>query len=108
MTNDLLISLGIDPNSVNFTVSVISPNEIRELNKQYRGKDTVTDVLSFPCLDIKAGQIPTRENFPIDYNQETGKVELGDIVINENEENQETLIEHGLLHLLGHHHEGDE
>ena len=105
MTDDILRGLGIDPNSVNFSVSIVTSDEIRELNREYRGKDKSTDVLSFPMLDISEGQMPTRENFPLDWNPETGKVELGDIVVNENEENQEQLIDHGLLHLLGYHHD---
>jgi len=103
----VLEKLGIDPNSVNYTVSIVSADEIRALNKQFRGKDKTTDVLSFPLLHIKECQLPTRENFPLDFNPETGRIELGDIVVNENEENRDFLIEHGLLHLLGYHH-GDE
>ena len=108
MTDALFEKLGIDPSSVHYTVHIVADDEIRELNKQYRGKDKVTDVLSFPFLHIKAGQKPTKENFPLDFNPETNKIELGDIVINENESNKDFLIEHGLLHLLGYHHEGDE
>jgi len=101
----VLEQLGIDSETVNFTVSYVEPDEIRELNKQYRGIDKATDVLSFPMLHINKGQLPTKENFPLDYNPKTGKVELGDIVINETENNKEFLLEHGLLHLLGYHHE---
>jgi len=108
VTEDFLKSLNIDPDTVNFVVSVVSPDEMRELNRQYRGKDKSTDVLSFPTLNIAAGQHPSRENFPLDFNHETGKIELGDIVINEREDNPDFLIEHGLKHLLGYHHEGDE
>ena len=107
MTDIVLENLGIDPSSVNFNVSIVTADEIRELNKTHRGKDKATDVLSFPLLHIQAGQIPSRENFPLEYNHETGKIELGDIVVNENEPNREFLIEHGLLHLLGHHHDDD-
>ena len=31
------------------SVSVVGPAEIQELNAQWRGRDTTTDVLSFPC-----------------------------------------------------------
>ena len=31
------------------SVSVVDPAEIQELNAQWRGRDTTTDVLSFPC-----------------------------------------------------------
>ena len=108
MAEHVLKNLGIDPSAVNFNVHIVSSEEIRELNKIHRGKNKATDVLSFPLLNIKPGQAITRENFPIDYNLESGKIELGDIVINENEDNRDFLIEHGLLHLLGIHHEEDE
>ena len=100
--------LNIDPDTVNYTVHIVAPDEIRELNRIHRGRDKVTDVLSFPMLHITEGQAPTRENFPLDFNPETNKIELGDIVINEQETNKEFLIEHALLHLLGYHHEEDE
>jgi ssRNA-specific RNase YbeY (16S rRNA maturation enzyme) len=77
---------------------------MRELNKKHMGHDTPTDVLSFPFLDIAAGQTPTRQNFPLDYNRKTKRVELGDIIINADEPNPEFLTAHGLLHLLGYHH----
>ncbi|MDR0462115.1 MAG: rRNA maturation RNase YbeY [Christensenellaceae bacterium] len=92
----------------NFTVHIVTPDRIRELNKAHRGKDKATDVLSFPLLDIKAGQAPTRENFPLDFNPETGEIELGDIVINQDEKEKEFLIQHGLQHLLGYHHDDHE
>jgi len=101
-------NLEIDPNTVNYGVHFVSADEIRELNKIHRGKDKVTDVLSFPLLHITAGQKPTKENFPLDFNPETNKIELGDIVINKNETDKDFLIEHGLMHLLGYHHKGDE
>ena len=102
----LLTSLGIDPLSVNFEVSFVTPAEIHALNREWRGKDKPTDVLSFPTIDLNPGQIPTRALFPLDFNPETNKIELGDIVVNEMEprETWPFLIEHGLLHLLGHHH----
>jgi probable rRNA maturation factor len=108
VTDKVLESLGIDPDSVNFTVSFVTDEQMRELNKTWRNKDKSTDVLSFPMLDIVQGQKPTRELFPLEYNPKTRKVELGDIVINENEENKEFLIEHGLMHLLGYHHDDHE
>ena len=103
----MLKKLGIDQNTVNFVVHYVGADEIRELNKIHRGKDAVTDVLSFPLLHIRAGQLPTRENFPLDFNFETNKIELGDIVINESEPNKKPLIAHGLLHLLGYDHQTD-
>jgi len=101
----ILEKLGIDPAAINYTVHYVSAAEIHALNKQHMGKDKPTDVLAFPLLHITAGQKPTRENFPLDFNPQTNKIELGDIVINEDEPNKEFLVEHGLLHLLGYHHD---
>lgn len=79
--------------------------EIRKLNKQFRGKDYPTDVLSFPSGDGQAGR-PTL---------------LGDIAISAararaqarqfghtTEDEVRVLLLHGVLHLLGMDHEMDD
>lgn len=91
------------------SVSFVSNSEIRNLNKIYRDKDSVTDVLSFPLT----GADGTEE-----INQETGAVLLGDIVISlETAVKQASnyghslereigfLTVHSMLHLLGYDHE---
>ena len=82
---------------------------IRSLNKEYRGKDKATDVLSFPMYDFgsEAELIPDEET-----------VLLGDIVISlerareQAKELGNTFLEevafltvHSMLHLLGYDHE---
>ena len=80
---------------------------IRELNRDYRGKDAPTDVLSFPIFD-------TDEEDPI----EEDVMPLGDIVLNldraalQGEELGHSLLRevafltvHSTLHLLGYDHE---
>ncbi len=67
---------------------------IRALNREHRNLDSATDVLSFPV----------DEGGP-----SAGPRELGDVVICA--EHTEDLIEavvHGVLHLCGHDHEGDD
>ncbi|MBE6856318.1 MAG: rRNA maturation RNase YbeY [Ruminococcus sp.] len=91
------------------SVSFVSNSEIKNLNKIYRDKDSVTDVLSFPLT----GADGTEE-----INQETGAVLLGDIVISlETAVKQASnyghslereigfLTVHSMLHLLGYDHE---
>ena len=88
----------------------VSPEQIHEMNKKYRGVDRVTDVLSFPMLD----NINELQN-EIDYF--TGEVEIGDIYINPQRAKEQAqeyghsyrrevcfLALHGLLHLLGYDH----
>jgi len=80
-------------------LTFVTETEVTELNKQYRNKDTSTDVLSFPST----GTIPTQN--------------LGDIVIClQVAENQALeyghslerelafLTAHGFLHLIGYDH----
>lgn len=89
------------------SVTVCNDGYIRELNRDYRGKDKATDVLSFPASD---------ELDEINY--DTGAVILGDIVIsidtaerqakeygNTLEREISFLTVHGMLHLLGFDHE---
>lgn len=75
------------------SLELIGADEISRLNRQFRGRDTPTDVLSFP-LD---GAGPT-----------AGPRELGDVAICP--EHTADLTEaaiHGVLHLCGYDHETD-
>ena len=96
------------PANAEVSVSFVSNAEIRRLNRQFRGKDKSTDVLSFPL----------GENGVYDINHETGAMLLGDVVISmETAVNQAKayghslerevgfLTVHSLLHLLGYDHE---
>lgn len=82
---------------------------IRKLNKEYRNKDSATDVLSFPLYDFNDDE-PTCDP--------DGSMPLGDIVISleraaeQAQEIGNTLLEeviflavHSTLHLLGYDHE---
>lgn len=87
------------------TIAFVSDRKMRELNKNFRGKNYTTDVLSFPF---------EADGF------ETGEDNLGDIIISveqaqkqawENNLDTDTeikqLILHGVLHLCGYDHETD-
>jgi len=81
---------------------------IRELNRDYRNKDSATDVLSFPMYDFPAGDEPM-PGLPC---------ELGDIVLSLERAAEQAesfghsfkrevafLTVHSVLHLLGYDHE---
>lgn len=106
------------------SLSFVSGDEIRELNKDYRGVDSVTDVLSFPLIDLDPKK-PFSEvvsSNELDYiNPDTGEVMLGDIVICEEKVRSQAkeyghslkrefafLICHSVLHLIGYDHIEDE
>lgn len=96
------------PDSAEISVSFVDNEQIREMNRQYRDKDSVTDVLSFPM----------GENGHYDVNHETGAKILGDIVISVPRAMEQAkayshslereigyLTAHSMLHLLGYDHE---
>lgn len=94
------------------------PDEIRELNKQNRNVDAVTDVLSFPAAGVCAGEIIKKRNYPFDIDPENGCVFLGSIMICSDRAREQAeeyghsfereiyyLAVHGMLHLFGYDHE---
>ncbi|MBA2333712.1 MAG: rRNA maturation RNase YbeY [Pyrinomonadaceae bacterium] len=88
-----------------FTVAFVSNRRMIELNKIFRCKDSITDVLSFP---YEPDEFDPKKN------------NLGDIVISAEQAQKQAdengltleaeikqLILHGLLHLCGYDHESD-
>lgn len=96
------------PQPAEISVVFIDNQQIQELNREYRGKDMPTDVLSFPIS----------ENGEYEINHDTGAVILGDVAISmekavEQAEKYDHSLEreigfltaHSVLHLLGYDHE---
>lgn len=93
----------LNQNRAELSLAIVGNQEIQKLNSRYRNRDEPTDVLSFPS----EGYLPTGEKL------------LGDVIISVEqakkqaregmkklEEELETLLIHGILHLLGYDHEG--
>ena len=112
---------GVDTD-VPLAVELVFTDEagIRKLNAGTRGKDAVTDVLSFPNLDGILQKPIRKEDFPFDTDED-GNLFLGSIVICRERAAQQAeeyghslrrelyyLAVHGLCHLLGYDHETDE
>jgi probable rRNA maturation factor len=88
-----LASAGIDDGHV--AVEFVGSARIRELNREFRGRDAPTDVLSFPVDGTEA--VPA------------GPRELGDVVIApEHTTDLREAVVHGALHLAGMDHEADD
>jgi rRNA maturation RNase YbeY len=88
------------------TIVFVGDGAIRKLNRQFRGQDYVTDVLSFPS---------EAEPFEIENGSQLGEVVISvpraaaqakEHGLNFSDEVRQ-LILHGLLHLCGYDHEND-
>ena len=79
------------------TIAFVSDKKIRELNRQFRGVDKATDVLSFPD-DTELGDIAISVDTAAVQAKENGLKFESEIA---------QLILHGLLHLSGYDHETD-
>ena len=103
------------------SVLVTDERSIREINKEFRGKDIPTDVLSFPMQEITPMQSLTLDGWePVEsdvIDPETGLMPLGEIVISatqtikqaqdhghSREHETAYLTVHSVLHLLGYDH----
>src|SRR6476469_9720713 len=101
----LLAETSLSDERTTFTVAFVPDTRMKQLNELFRGKNTTTDVLSFPHEP---------DEFDPDKNN------LGDIVISAEQAQKQAaengltlegeikqLILHGLLHLCGYDHETD-
>ena len=108
------------PYEAEVSLTICDGESIREINREFRNNDSVTDVLSFPMLEYDhPGDFPGIEEGSSDaFNPETGDLILGDIIIcidrvksqaaaYGHSERREFafLIAHSMLHLLGFDHE---
>ncbi|MBH8597391.1 rRNA maturation RNase YbeY [Thermoactinomyces sp. CICC 10523] len=97
---------------VEVAVTIVDNEKIHQLNREYRGIDRPTDVLSFPLWEPD-------EEWVIDEEEE--EVMLGDIVISLPKAKEQAaeyghtlarelgfLAVHGFLHLLGYDHETEQ
>lgn len=88
------------------SIAIIGDRKMRVLNKQYRNLDKTANILSFPLSEGEQSRLPS------------DIMRLGDIIISypmvikESSEQDmlvddrvEELVQHGMLHLLGLHHE---
>ena len=107
------------PYEAEVNLTLTDNENIHEINREYRGIDRPTDVLSFPLLSYdRPGDFSfLNEEREDDFNPDTGEVMLGDIIISVDKvlEQAESyghspkrefafLIVHSMLHLFGYDH----
>ncbi len=91
------------------SLSVVGDAKMRSLNRQWRGKDRTTDVLSFGLKERRGFVLPDKEKAAND---------IGDLFVSLPQVRRQAkrigrtvreefalMVVHGVLHLLGHDHE---
>ena len=102
------------------SLSFVDNKEIHELNKQFRGIDRPTDVLSFPMLEYENNMVFKEyyKDFKFDETYlDEGELVIGDIVLSLEKAKEQAkeyghsferecnyLVIHSVLHLLGYDH----
>ena len=82
------------------TVAIVSDDEVRRLNRRYRRKNRTTDVLSFSSdVSGELGDVVIAAGVARRQAEEAGHAVYVEYRI---------LALHGLLHLLGYDHDGDD
>ena len=107
------------PYEAEVSVTLTDDAEIRVINREQRGIDASTDVLSFPMVDYEIpGNFDFLEDEPADcFHPESGELMLGDIVISLDHVYAQArqyghsllreyafLIAHSMFHLIGYDH----
>jgi probable rRNA maturation factor len=95
------------PNAAKLTTLLLADDaEVKLLNRQWRGKNKPTNVLSFPAADLKVprGEPKLLGDLVLSYDTcakeaKAARISLRDHAIH--------LVIHGLLHLVGFDHEND-
>lgn len=92
--------------SAGVTVAFVSDQRMRTLNKQWRHKNSTTDVLSFPAGvdEFETASEPTLGDVIISIQQATRQATDNGLTL---DQEIAQLILHGLLHLCGYDHETD-
>lgn len=107
------------PYETDISVTLTDNETIHNLNKEYRGVDFPTDVLSFPAITFEQeADFSVVENQPMDYfDPDSGNLFLGDIIISLDKVEEQAiayghsmerelafLTAHSMLHLSGYDH----
>ncbi len=107
------------PFEAEVSVLLTGNSEIRAINKETRGIDAATDVLSFPMLPYKcpADFSFLKDAWEIYADPDTGEVPIGDIVLSIDKVHAQAaayghserreyafLLVHSMLHLMGYDH----
>lgn len=105
----------LDENKVYVSITLTTPEEIRQINKKFRKIDKETDVLSFPIFEKKDLDMLRKNGEIVD--KDMPQDVLGDIIISMKKVEEQAkeyghsierelayMIVHGFYHLMGYDH----
>ena len=105
----------LDENKVYVAITLTTPEEIREINKEFRKIDKETDVLSFPIFEKKDIDMLRKNGEIVD--EDMPQDVLGDIIISMKKVEEQAkeyghsverelayMVVHGFYHLMGYDH----
>ena len=105
----------LDENKVYVAITLTTPKEIREINKEFRKIDKETDVLSFPIFEKKDIDMLRKNGEIVD--EDMPQDVLGDIIISMKKVEEQAkeyghsverelayMVVHGFYHLMGYDH----
>ena len=101
VNEDFLNKIAASLTNKHIELIITTNDNIKDINKEHRGFDKDTDVLSFPYEDMPMaplGSIVISDSHVVDKAKELGHSEDDELAL---------LFIHGLLHLLGYDHEVD-
>lgn len=99
---DILNALGYP--DAELSISIVDDEEIKNLNRDYRGKDKATNVLSFAMNEGDFDSINPEILGDVVISADTAKTECEEYQISFEDRLHQLLI-HGILHLVGYDHE---
>lgn len=109
------------PQNLSVCVNFVNDDKIHELNREMRGVDRITDVLSFPLFSLAPGEILDTSSMEAKVCSDNGIIPIGDMAIDicqlarqakeygqTTEQELAKLVVHSMCHLFGYDHIKDE
>jgi probable rRNA maturation factor len=105
-TVDRIIDKNEMASPVEVSIAVVGDRKMRELSKKYKGEDKTRNVLSFSQTEGAPVQMPNDilrlGDIVLSFPQVIRDASRDEMLV---DDKVDELIEHGLMHLLGLHHE---
>ena len=105
-TVDRVIDKNEMASPVEVSIAVVGDRKMRELSKKYKGEDKTRNILSFSLTEGQSAQMPNDilrlGDIVLSFPQVIKDASRDEMLV---DDKVDELIEHGLMHLLGLHHE---